>query len=90
MKVLLIITLVCVLLNIITLCKGSKEIRKNFTNEEWEIIKVKKDKGYEWYINLMFICCPIINLIFALILGFKINEAVEETVGEYKRLLKTE
>ena len=90
MKVLLTITLVCMLLNITTLCKCSTEIRKHFTNEQWKSIQVKKNKGYEWYINLMFILCPIINLIFALILGFKINEVVEETVGKYKQLLKTE
>ena len=90
MKVLLIITLVCVLLNITTLCKGSSEIRKNFTNAEWKIIKERIKNKYKWYIHVMIICCPIINLFFALVLGFKINETVEEIVGEYKQLLKTE
>ena len=85
MKVLFIITLVCAILNITTLCKSSIKIKNHFTDEEWKIIQQRNKKRYEWYINLMFICCPIINFMFALLLGFKINEVVEETVDKYKK-----
>ena len=91
MKVLAIMTVVCTLLNVITLLKCSLEIRKQFTNTEWKIIKEKnKNKGYEWYISLMFICCPIINLIFSIILGFTSNKCIEEVVDKHKKLLKVE
>lgn len=63
-------TIICGMCFFTTYIKLRKEILQEFTKEELENYIKKRKDSYEWYINVFFFVCPIINIIFVLTFGF--------------------
>lgn len=90
MKILMIITLVCGIISLVTLSKMCFKIRKSFTNEEWNELKKRhiKKRKWSWYIWVLIFFCPVINVITTVALGIEGYKSAEKIIKEYKLLLK--
>ncbi len=87
LEIILIVTVVCAVLELTTAYSAAREVRKNFTDEQWKVIKSKRKSKYAWYINALFIGCPILNFIMALAMGFLYREIIDTLTKEYRGYL---
>lgn len=90
MKLIMVITLICAILILTTAYQAEKEVRSNFTDEEWSIIKPKIKKKYAWYIIAIIMYFPVINWITCFCMGIGYRKAINELTEDYRKLLETE
>lgn len=90
MKVLLTITVICFILNVITLRTMSRKAKKYFTKEELKIYKKNSKRAYAWYIYYLFIACPVINVLFCIAIGILYNELIEKVTGDIREVIEKE
>ena len=89
MKLIMVITLICAILILTTDYQAAKEVRSNFTDEEWSIIKPKIKKKYAWYIIAIMIYFPFVNWFVCFYMGIGYRKVINELTEDYRKLLKT-
>ena len=90
MKLIIVITLICAILILTAEYQAAKEVRSNFTDEEWSIIKTKIKKKYAWYIIAIMMYFPFVNWFTCFCMGIIYRKVINELTEDYRKLLKTE
>lgn len=87
LEIMFVITAICYLLICTAVYSASREIRRNFTDEQWKVIESKNRSTRAWYITVLFIICPVINIFVAIGIGFRYGDIIDSLVGKYKDYL---
>lgn len=72
-------TLVCLVLFASVVASICISMKKEFTKEEIEKYRKKKsDNKYAWYVYIFTFVCPILNILFTLLIGFIYGQIKED------------